>query len=67
MVFAYSPNYIEMREYMALLLLAKVGFVASEAVTGLKLMEKGFQKEDLALVVLLDFPCQLLFGYLAGK
>ncbi|RKP10093.1 acetyl-coenzyme A transporter 1-domain-containing protein [Thamnocephalis sphaerospora] len=57
----------QMRHYIALLLLAKVGFVAGDAVTGLKLLEKGFQKEDLALAVLLDFPCQILFGYLAAR
>ena len=46
---------------------AKIGFQASEAVTGLKLVEKGFGKEDLALAVLIDFPFQLIFGYLAAR
>ncbi|SPO23326.1 related to putative acetyl-coenzyme A transporter [Ustilago trichophora] len=46
---------------------AKIGFQANEAVTGLKLVEKGFGKEDLALAVLIDFPFQLIFGYLAAR
>ena len=48
-------------------LVAKIGFQANEAVTGLKLVEKGFGKEDLALAVLIDFPFQLVFGYLAAR
>lgn len=52
---------------MAILLIAKIGFIANEAVTGLKLLEKGFSKEDLALSVLVDFPLQLFFGYYAAK
>ncbi|PWZ00446.1 hypothetical protein BCV70DRAFT_199723 [Testicularia cyperi] len=48
-------------------LVAKIGFQANEAVTGLKLVEKGFGKEDLALAVLIDFPFQLIFGYLAAR
>ena len=35
--------------------------------TGLKLVEKGFGKEDLALSVLIDFPFQLVLGYYAAK
>ncbi|KDN35178.1 hypothetical protein K437DRAFT_82152, partial [Tilletiaria anomala UBC 951] len=35
--------------------------------TGLKLVEKGFGKEDLALSVLIDFPFQIVLGYLAAK
>lgn len=49
-----------------MLLIAKIGFIAHEAVTGLKLLEKGFHKEDLALAVLIDFPFQILFGYYAA-
>lgn len=48
-------------------LVAKIGFQANEAVTGLKLVEKGFGKEDLALAVLIDFPFQIVFGYLAAR
>lgn len=48
-------------------LIAKIGFQANEAVTNLKLLEKGFSKEDLALTVLIDFPFEIIFGYYAAK
>ncbi|KAI9482648.1 MAG: acetyl-coenzyme A transporter 1-domain-containing protein [Benjaminiella poitrasii] len=56
-----------MRSFVAVLLFAKIGFICHEAVTSLKLLEKGFSREDLALSVLLDFPLQILFGYYAAK
>ncbi|KAF9918684.1 hypothetical protein FBU30_011327 [Linnemannia zychae] len=56
-----------MKSYMAVLLMAKVGFIANSAVTALKLLEKGFSKEDLALAVLIDFPFQIIFGYYAVR
>lgn len=56
-----------MQSLLVLLLIAKVGFIANESVTGLKLLEMGFSKEDLALSVLVDFPLQLVFGYYAAK
>lgn len=46
---------------------AKIAFQANEAVTNLKLLEKGFSKEDLALTVLIDFPFEIIFGYYAAK
>lgn len=48
-------------------LVAKIGFQANEAVTNLKLLEKGLSKEDLALTVLIDFPFEIIFGYYAAK
>lgn len=45
----------------------KIGFQANEAVTNLKLVEKGLGREDLALAVLIDFPCQIIGGYLAAR
>jgi PAT family acetyl-CoA transporter-like MFS transporter 1 len=48
-------------------LIAKIGFQANDAVTNLKLLEKGFSKEDMALTVLIDFPFELGLGYYAGK
>lgn len=48
-------------------LIAKIGFQANDGVTNLKLLEKGFSQEDLALTVLIDFPFELLLGYYAGK
>nr|CAG8537399.1 4617_t:CDS:10 [Entrophospora candida] len=56
-----------MMKLILVLLTAKIGFIANEAVTALKLMEKGFSKEDLALAVLIDFPIQILVGYYAAK
>jgi hypothetical protein len=48
-------------------LMSKFGFQANEAVTNLKLLEKGFSREDLAVTVLIDFPFSILFGYYAAK
>ncbi|KNZ78133.1 hypothetical protein J132_01658 [Termitomyces sp. J132] len=48
-------------------LVAKIGFAVNEAVTSLKMVEKGFKREDLALVVLVDFPFQILGGWFAAK
>ncbi|KAI8976060.1 acetyl-coenzyme A transporter 1-domain-containing protein [Pilobolus umbonatus] len=56
-----------MRSYIVVLLTSKIGFICHEAVTSLKLLEKGFSREDLALSVLLDFPLQIFFGYYAAK
>jgi hypothetical protein len=56
-----------MRSYVGVLLISKIGFICHEAVTSLKLLEKGFSREDLALSVLLDFPLQIFFGYYAAK
>ncbi|KAI9315539.1 acetyl-coenzyme A transporter 1-domain-containing protein [Dichotomocladium elegans] len=56
-----------MQSFIIILLTAKIGFICHEAVTSLKLLEKGFSKEDLALSVLLDFPLQIFFGYYAAK
>lgn len=47
-------------------LIAKIGFQTNEAVTGLKLVERGLGKEDLAFAVLIDFPFELIFGYFAA-
>jgi PAT family acetyl-CoA transporter-like MFS transporter 1 len=48
-------------------LIAKIGFQANDAVTNLKLIDKGFSQEDLALTVLIDFPFEIALGYYAGK
>ncbi|RYP79278.1 hypothetical protein DL770_006725 [Monosporascus sp. CRB-9-2] len=48
-------------------LIAKVGFQANDGVTNLKLLEKGFGKENMALTVLIDFPFEIGLGYYAGK
>jgi hypothetical protein len=48
-------------------LVAKFAFQANEAVTNLKLLERGLSKEDLAVIVLIDFPFEIVFGYYAAK
>ena len=48
-------------------LIAKIGFQANDAVTNLKLIDKGFSQEDLALTVLIDFPFEISLGYYAGR
>jgi PAT family acetyl-CoA transporter-like MFS transporter 1 len=48
-------------------LLCKAAFQANEAATNLKLLEKGLSKEDLSLIVLIDFPFEVIFGYYAAK
>ncbi|MCJ1420766.1 hypothetical protein MMC32_007125 [Xylographa parallela] len=48
-------------------LIAKIGFQANDAVTNLKLLDKGFSQEDLALTVLIDFPFEISLGYIAGR
>lgn len=46
---------------------AKLGFAANDAAASLKLVEKGFRREDLAIAVLIDFPFQMAGGWLAAK
>ncbi|GAA5904324.1 hypothetical protein JCM8208_006836 [Rhodotorula glutinis] len=55
------------QKFILVHLVTKLGTAASDAATSLKLLEKGLRKEDLALAVLIDFPFQILFGYLAAK
>jgi MFS family permease len=47
-------------------LIAKIGFQANDGVTNLKLLDKGFGKENMALTVLIDFPFEIGLGYYAG-
>ncbi|KAI9163426.1 membrane protein [Paramyrothecium foliicola] len=47
-------------------LIAKIGFQANDGVTNLKLLEKGFGKDNMALTVLIDFPFEIGVGYYAG-
>ena len=53
--------------FIVIHLIAKIGFQANDAVTNLKLLDKGFSQEDLALTVLIDFPFEISLGYYAGK
>ncbi|KAF2007604.1 hypothetical protein P154DRAFT_420211 [Amniculicola lignicola CBS 123094] len=55
------------QSFIVIHLIAKIGFQANDAVTSLKLLEKGFSQEDLALTILIDFPIELSLGYYIGK
>ncbi|EDO15248.1 hypothetical protein Kpol_461p1, partial [Vanderwaltozyma polyspora DSM 70294] len=48
-------------------LTTKFAFQCNEAATNLKLLEKGFRREDLAITVLIDFPFEIVFGYYVAK
>ncbi|KAL2161250.1 hypothetical protein VTH06DRAFT_8470 [Thermothelomyces fergusii] len=48
-------------------LIAKIGFQANDAATSLKLLDKGFGTDNMALTVLVDFPFEIGLGYYAGK
>ncbi len=58
------PN---VRQLSMVLLLARIGFVGLDSIAPLKLLEKGFPQADLALTVLIDFPVQITFGFLAAR
>ncbi|WVW82044.1 hypothetical protein I302_104049 [Kwoniella bestiolae CBS 10118] len=55
------------QSFLLVHLVCKIGFMVNDSVTGLKLLEKGLSKEDLAIAVLLDFPAQMAVGWLAAK
>lgn len=57
----------DVQTFILIHLVTKLGTAANDAATSLKLLEKGLKKEDLALAVLIDFPFQIWFGYLAAK
>jgi MFS transporter, PAT family, solute carrier family 33 (acetyl-CoA transportor), member 1 len=48
-------------------LIAKIGFQANDGATQLKLIDKGFGQDNLALAVLIDFPFEIGLGYYVGK
>ncbi|KAF7663129.1 hypothetical protein LDENG_00217960 [Lucifuga dentata] len=53
--------------FCALLLTAKIGFSAADAVTGLKLVEAGVPKEQLALLAVPMVPLQILLPVIISK
>lgn len=55
------------QQLCVVLLTMRLGFLAAEGASALKLLEKGVSKESLALLVLIDFPCELLSAVMAGK
>ncbi|CEP63011.1 uncharacterized protein LALA0_S07e00386g [Lachancea lanzarotensis] len=52
---------------MAIHLVSKLAFQCNEGATNLKLLERGFKREDLAVTVLIDFPFEIIFGYYVAK
>jgi len=69
-VYATIWNICKLKHVQSILILhfiAKIGFQANDAVSQLKMVEKGLSREDLAVIVLIDFPFQILGGWVAGK
>lgn len=69
-VYRSMINILKLRNIQSIIvvhLIAKIGFQANDAVTNLKLLDKGFSTEDLALTVLIDFPFEISLGYYAGR
>jgi MFS transporter, PAT family, solute carrier family 33 (acetyl-CoA transportor), member 1 len=65
-----EPNlicFIDVQKIFLVHFVAKIGYMGHEIVTSLKLVEKGLPKEDLAVAVLVDFPFQIIAGWLAGQ
>jgi MFS transporter, PAT family, solute carrier family 33 (acetyl-CoA transportor), member 1 len=60
------PCYLDVQLLIIMHLFAKIGFAANEAATSLKMVEKGLKREDLAIAVLIDFPFQIIGGWLAA-
>lgn len=55
------------RRLAAMLLTCRVGMLAAEMASPLKLLEKGVTKEALAGLVLIEFPVELLSAVVAGR
>lgn len=56
-----------MRSLFFVLLTAKIAFSAADSVTILKLSEKGFPQEMMALSVVITFPFEIFVPILLGK
>lgn len=57
----------DVQQLIIIHLVAKIGFAANDAVTSLKMVEKGLGREDLAIAVLIDFPCQMIVGWYTAR
>ncbi|GMH38602.1 hypothetical protein BSKO_06486 [Bryopsis sp. KO-2023] len=55
------------RQFALILVTYRLGVLAAESATPLKLLEKGVSKEALAGLVLLEFPMELVSALLAGR
>ena len=61
------PGFSDVQSFLLVHLVTKIGTATNDAATSLKLLEKGLSKEDLSLAVLVDFPFQIVFGWLAAR
>jgi len=52
---------------IAMLLTSKIGFAATDAVTGLKLVEKGVPKDKLAMLAVPMIPLQIVLPWIISK
>lgn len=55
------------RELSIVMLTCKVGLALFDAVTTLRLLEKGVRQQDVAVFALIDFPLQLVVALYASK
>lgn len=55
------------RTFCIFLLTCKIGFAAADSVTGLKLLEAGVHKENLALLAIPIVPVQVVLPFLISK
>jgi len=60
----HLPN---MKTLIGVLLVAKVAFAVQDNVYSLKLLERGFRRQDLAFVAIFQLPVQLLGTILIGR
>ena len=47
--------------------ISKIGIIANDSITNLKLIEKGLRREQLSIIVSIDFVVQLFGGYYAAR
>lgn len=66
-IYSVSIRCADIQLLVIMHLFAKIGFAANDAVTSLKMIEKGFKREDLAAAVLIDFPFQILGGWMTAS
>ena len=52
---------------MAVLLTSKIGFSAVDAVTGLKLIERGVPKDKLAMLAIPVIPLQIVLPWMCSR
>jgi len=58
---------VDVRILATILLLGKVGFVANDTLTPLKLLDHGFPKESLSVAFFIDFILQTVLGWFFGS